>query len=684
MRYLLLLLFSSSLLAQPGIKTFPSHSRFPWTLGGGAAPAPPVPMDTSCVGCRPLATFIDTSAFVAYWPLDGNGNDTTANHNDLIIGAGFDITEPHTGAGSVYNGFGVFGGKAGGGDGGTNVAWVESNPSLLLGGGSWSVGIGNRCANGGAQVVLISKVRWSTGVEWEVGRNAAGKYYVMMAAGDSVYTSDVTLTSDSSETPCTNYNQAMDLIVATFDATTDTLGISVNGGPSKKVKTSANVVNTYSPVSLLCRNATGNGYGSRGIDQPFIAKARLTDTQINQLYNQRYGLTWGFKERPMATLDPSHWATKAFAVYDSLGMDSTLIYNPPGQETNWLYSSYDLFGKIFSNSQGLFSIQRRGLYHVDSSGIILQFTQTDSATNTWTHTVFGDSVGIDDRNVGGGRDPAGSACVVFWHTAGTPATEGQTYYRRSADLGATWGPKLTFPSQYRSGTGFVVPFGPLSHIVDTLYQGFYLLNAAYVYRSMDDGVSWQFLSRIDSLTDISETAVLALRGDTMIAVARWENKGFLQYSSIDAGHTWRKDGPIAPVQFGTTGLTGSFASGSQISPWLYRDADTVYFYWALRNAFISAGDRHTLLLGFTSAHVSRVAGCAYNWWHEFGGAGADGPGAWPVNLTYWSKCGGVGGNEGYQSVIRDKWGKLRFSWCQGRGSGGLGTAFDAPNIYITK
>ncbi len=144
--------------------------------------------------------------------------------------------------------------------------------------------------------------------------------------------------------------------------------------------------------------------------------------------------------------------------------------------------------------------------------------------------------GWDNRNPVGEPD---------WFTKAQIITP---WVSRSADGGRTWEVREVFPAAPESGMTAVIPFGDVLQAADgslcvSGYAGslddMRRTNSAYLFRSTDDGRSWDDGVLIGK-DDYNETAPLHLGAGRWLAASRTHHEGALHlFVSDDDARTWR-------------------------------------------------------------------------------------------------------------------------------------------------
>lgn len=185
--------------------------------------------------------------------------------------------------------------------------------------------------------------------------------------------------------------------------------------------------------------------------------------------------------------------------------------------------------------------------------------------NTWTRPAVVVDSPVDDRNPAFGQAKDGTLVVAFWRTA-QYAADGRyapdldrpvnTWMTRSRDGGSTW----SEPKQIDvSDIGWGSPYGRMLTLPDgsmlmTLYGGPVRqpgrkargTDNSYVYRSLDNGVTWQRFSA-PGLNGYNETALLDTGPGRFLAALRTEKEGAIALArSTDGGKTWTAPRRLTP------------------------------------------------------------------------------------------------------------------------------------------
>jgi len=598
---------------------------------GATAPPTPRPPDPTIPAPR-----IDTTGIVAWYPLNTNSNDTSWRANNMASTIGADWSY----ATQVSNGGGWF--MHVNNPNGASFASIADNPSLSFAGSSWTVISWCRFADASGYKTTVNKWTGGTTKSFWMGTTSSGKWGILTSSTGS---NTAEFTSDTSV-----FTNRWTLLVATYDAAADSIGISVSGGPLKKYAGGA-CFDDDAPLKI-----GGFGGGSASIDEVILLKRRMMDAEIVKLWDaSRTPYYPGYPQMPRP-----NYLVSQFAVFDSLGTDSTLI--GPGQ-----YISYDAYGIPVQIGQRSYYYAKRGQTHAgDTTGRINAWMSTDGWA-TSTMTTIADTIGGDDRNVAGGYDSTSGRVVLFWDDA----TSDVCKYAISTDSGITFKAQRAIEARR---AGAIVAYGGMLRVADTLYQSFFYDAApytAFLEISTDNGSSWHWKSNIDSSFDltrpISESSLLYAGNGTLLCVAR--NGTFVgqtspanmtQYISTDMGTSWAwlgyvntKDAPTSAIE--------------DVSPWLMAAGDTTYLIWNYRTGINPA----------TPPSEMRVQS-AYT--------GLIGPRrlAWSPTLTvYNSKVGNNGSDIGQPGLYFDQNRRLRATWYDGK-SAALEPISVHPNIYITR
>lgn len=283
--------------------------------------------------------------------------------------------------------------------------------------------------------------------------------------------------------------------------------------------------------------------------------------------------------------------------------------------------AYDAFGFGAYGGGKLFALARRGFRHTDDpTGRIAWYGDrpvpalTDDSSQLLTAA---DTEAADDRNVAGGITPTGH--LVFFYTkyhqeAGLVASPEAIV---SVRTGLPW-----LPDAQRSESivaSCCAPdlvfsaYGPLVEVSQNrLMQTFYGRDASggssvYAMFSEDDGRSWSDRRLVDrSYTYApSETAAATAGGSgsevRLVAVSRTQRRvgseiqhGLMQYTSWDAGRTWR-----------SAGFVSAAWSTDAVIPWLAPlSGGRLALVWA---------DRGRLTINVSTASTSGVMATPDAW-----------------------------------------------------------------------
>lgn len=254
---------------------------------------------------------------------------------------------------------------------------------------------------------------------------------------------------------------------------------------------------------------------------------------------------------------------------------------------------YDAFGVALQSTDTLY-VARRGTSHVGDNGELSLWRHNGSS---WVYSTLVDDATYDDRNPGGGAVSTGTLLVFYArYNAGTD-TWNDIRILRSTDGGTNW----TDVGAIATGTDEVFsPYGPLVEMPGgVLMQTFYGRDGStrriWAQFSTDDGLTWgsEVVVVSSGTLEPTEGAAVFLDGtvqaDSRLVLVTRDNGGVMrQYRSSDGGATWTDQGT----------LSFSVGSGTDVSPWLYKDGATLYLLYTKRSTkqlqrYVASGDVHT-------------------------------------------------------------------------------------------
>ncbi len=213
-------------------------------------------------------------------------------------------------------------------------------------------------------------------------------------------------------------------------------------------------------------------------------------------------------------------------------------------------------------------VLRGGGGHLTIKGRLDMVFSSDEG-KTWTSPILVVDSPADDRNPSLGQAKDGTLLVGFWRTEtydendrynpklDKPRT---TWVTRSADGGKTW----SDPSQIDTADiGIGSPFGRMLTLPDgTVLMAIYgfgirqpdakdggTRHHSYIYRSKDNGLTWERISEIgDGKQQLNETSLLRLPDGKLLAAVRARSTEVWVSESTDNGLSWSKTRQITPAK----------------------------------------------------------------------------------------------------------------------------------------